>query len=994
MDAGAQQVAGSSAIPAVQSSSTSFLPSGAVSVDPVSMTDESPRDVAACPQDLLRHGLSQDLNSVTQRDRESAVLHQQTQALEAQKQRLLQQEQQQSLAPMHRSSSNEVSPALPGNEQALQHGVQQLPPQQQQQLLQHQAQQQAQKHAQAQQQAHVQQHAQAQQQAHAQAQAQQQAQAQVQAHQHALQQAQAQQQAQQQALQQVQAQQQALQQAQAKQRQQQQQLQQPSPLLPNQKQGPGQHVGVMLDAGLQSQPRLQQSAALARNGHVAVGMPGVSVKARTEPEVMGHAAGARLSQGHSNGPSHPQAQVQVPQGQNAMHMRVQQQQQRAPSVRLVGGWQNNRDIPARKKILAKIVVYLQQRKPQARPEWLKKVPQMARRLEDSLYRNASSFAEYEDMGTLRSRLQTLALRLGNKAQQAKTLQAAKLHQQQQLLQPLPPSQASMHAGIHSQELQQADLALQPKVEPGHTDGSAGIGMGISSGAPNRTFVNVSDINPLMSGHGQGSVSSQQNGAHPASHLLPSGQMQGLREGSGGGGVHPHTGQAAAAPGGGVPRRGNSTAQYTAEQRQEALRHQQQRLLLLRHASKCQAQSGECQETPHCGTMKALWAHIANCKSQNCDVAHCVSSRFVLSHYHRCKDQNCAVCKPVREKIKKADHNKRLAQAQAQMVASGMTSTLPYTQSQIAQLTPEQVQALNLRRQNQAPNVQSLSPAQVQMYNQQLAARQEQIKLKQAQAAAQQALDQAQPQARVAQTGAQPPVTKGKKRSAPTKGTSKGPAKKARANATTAAASATADVAASPFKPVAVAPHPTALPGSTGAPNSAWPGVRRPSSGTAARPAKSQVVVHGADVKHEMPVPTPGKLKSAEECTSLVEAFTVEQIENHLKSLHTGLHLTVARIKEYAAPLLKQLMDHRFGWVFSDPVDPEQLNLPDYFEIIKNPMDLGTIKKGLEAGKYMLAQDFAVDVRLVFSNAMTYNQPGSEVRPVSVFACLVALVHLD
>ncbi len=38
-----------------------------------------------------------------------------------------------------------------------------------------------------------------------------------------------------------------------------------------------------------------------------------------------------------------------------------------------------------------------------------------------------------------------------------------------------------------------------------------------------------------------------------------------------------------------------------------------------------------------------------------------------------------------------------------------------------------------------------------------------------------------------------------------------------------------------------------------------------------------------------------------------------------------------------------LMSHEYGWVFSSPVDPIQLNIPDYFDVIKNPMDLGTIK---------------------------------------------------
>ena len=42
---------------------------------------------------------------------------------------------------------------------------------------------------------------------------------------------------------------------------------------------------------------------------------------------------------------------------------------------------------------------------------------MAKRLEESLYKNAKSFKEYKDPTTLRHRLQQVAARLGNKALQ-------------------------------------------------------------------------------------------------------------------------------------------------------------------------------------------------------------------------------------------------------------------------------------------------------------------------------------------------------------------------------------------------------------------------------------------------------------------------------------------------------------------------------------------------------------------------------------------------
>ncbi|KAG5186127.1 hypothetical protein JKP88DRAFT_162299 [Tribonema minus] len=80
---------------------------------------------------------------------------------------------------------------------------------------------------------------------------------------------------------------------------------------------------------------------------------------------------------------------------------------------LTGRWQANDDMPHRKKILSRILVYLRQHRRNVRPEWIKKVPLMAQRLEDTLYRDAASFAEYNDMNTLRTRLQALASRLSH-----------------------------------------------------------------------------------------------------------------------------------------------------------------------------------------------------------------------------------------------------------------------------------------------------------------------------------------------------------------------------------------------------------------------------------------------------------------------------------------------------------------------------------------------------------------------------------------------------
>ena len=64
--------------------------------------------------------------------------------------------------------------------------------------------------------------------------------------------------------------------------------------------------------------------------------------------------------------------------------------------------------------------------------------------------------------------------------------------------------------------------------------------------------------------------------------------------------------------------------------------------------------------------------------------------------------------------------------------------------------------------------------------------------------------------------------------------------------------------------------------------------------------------------------------------------------------------------------------------FIKPVDPIALNIPDYFTIIKEPMDLGTIEKNLTNNAYKTHGEFASDVRKVWNNSFLYNAKGSVV----------------
>ncbi|CAA6668691.1 unnamed protein product [Spirodela intermedia] len=77
-------------------------------------------------------------------------------------------------------------------------------------------------------------------------------------------------------------------------------------------------------------------------------------------------------------------------------------------------------------------------------------------------------------------------------------------------------------------------------------------------------------------------------------------------------------------------------------------------------------------------------------------------------------------------------------------------------------------------------------------------------------------------------------------------------------------------------------------------------------------------------------------------------------------------------KKTLEDVLDKLQKKDIYGVYAEPVDPEEL--PDYHDIIKHPMDFGTIRKKLADGAYSDLEKFESDVFLVCTNAMQYNAP--------------------
>jgi hypothetical protein len=80
-------------------------------------------------------------------------------------------------------------------------------------------------------------------------------------------------------------------------------------------------------------------------------------------------------------------------------------------------------------------------------------------------------------------------------------------------------------------------------------------------------------------------------------------------------------------------------------------------------------------------------------------------------------------------------------------------------------------------------------------------------------------------------------------------------------------------------------------------------------------------------------------------------------------------------------VLTRLMHPRLSHLnqpFLEPVDPVGLNLPTYFQVIKQPMDLSSIRGKLKAGDYEDAEEFRKDINIMFKNCSTFNRESDPV----------------
>ncbi|XP_054717398.1 LOW QUALITY PROTEIN: ATPase family AAA domain-containing protein 2-like [Uloborus diversus] len=124
--------------------------------------------------------------------------------------------------------------------------------------------------------------------------------------------------------------------------------------------------------------------------------------------------------------------------------------------------------------------------------------------------------------------------------------------------------------------------------------------------------------------------------------------------------------------------------------------------------------------------------------------------------------------------------------------------------------------------------------------------------------------------------------------------------------------------------------------------------------------------------YKLPQKAPVEKPAEEEILPVAPPLPVSRklTAEELERLRQREEATLRELRVFLRDILTKLArDRRFS-VFSRPVDPEEV--PDYQEVIKNPMDLETMMTKIDRHRYETVAQFLSDIDLVCQNALEYN----------------------
>lgn len=75
-------------------------------------------------------------------------------------------------------------------------------------------------------------------------------------------------------------------------------------------------------------------------------------------------------------------------------------------------------------------------------------------------------------------------------------------------------------------------------------------------------------------------------------------------------------------------------------------------------------------------------------------------------------------------------------------------------------------------------------------------------------------------------------------------------------------------------------------------------------------------------------------------------------------------------------IMHALIRHNESWPFLELITPQQIEIPNYYDIVTRPMSLRVVKKRLMNNYYLSAYEAIQDISLVFENAYRVTAPES------------------
>lgn len=405
-----------------------------------------------------------------------------------------------------------------------------------------------------------------------------------------------------------------------------------------------------------------------------------------------------------------------------------------------------------------------------------------------------------------------------------------------------------------------------------------------------------------------------------------------------------------------------------EKSNRIIRNQMKRLILLRHASKCS--KGILCTVKHCFQMKNLWNHMKICRDKNCTTEHCLSSRCVLNHYRICKENNrarhCEVCAPV-TKIEEQqnaegdnfDDDLSLQSSLADADVNDFLMPHPLLRPTSAKSTTGEkvltLAELNTEQEKLDQQKQFLHRLQeqqeMQLHHHRMSNipqdSEQGLKLQKQQLLIHKCQQQFWEDQRLLKNLI--------KRH-----------------------SETATKNKDDFSKAPQTPHHDPLLAFSDPLNNHSLDISSNSLSIRKQPPDDLSMIQ-----------TTKKMKTDNQASSNKFDFSnSEEIKTNQQWQNINQNdpandvnqviLKKILVSEQFLPLVSSLIEHDYAWIFKDPVDPVELGLPDYYEVIETPMYLNLVKQRLIDRQYEHVDNVCRDANLVFDNAILYNGEDSDV----------------